>query len=86
MRTDAAATVDAALDLARLRADVLSGRVVEIRKAARLSQTEVANAVGTVRSTVCSWEQRRRLPRGDLARRYAGVLAALARQQEGRRG
>ena len=70
-----------ALDLSQLRADVLSGRAVAIRKRAQLSQTEMAAAVGTVRATVCSWEQRRRLPRGELARRYAGVLAALDRQQ-----
>ena len=80
------APLDTALNLAQLRADVLSGRAQSIRKRARLSQDELAAAIGTVRSTVCSWEQQRRLPRGDLARRYSAVLVALERQQRERGG
>lgn len=67
---------DAAVTLARLRADVASGRVREIRERARLSQSEVAEGVGVERSTVAQWEAGR-MPRGDHAARYAALLARL---------
>lgn len=76
----AVAPVDRALSLTRMREDLISGRARSVRVSARLSQGELAAAVGTVRSTICAWEQHRRLPRGELALRYAAVLAALERR------
>lgn len=79
----AIARLDRALTLAQMREAIISGRARRVRLSAHLSQAELAAAVGTVRSTICSWEQGRRLPRGDLAARYAAVLAALDRRGQG---
>ena len=49
---------DAAVTLARLRADVVSGRAREIRERSRLSQAEVAEAVGVSQPTVGAWLER----------------------------
>ena len=79
----ASAAAEPILDLAKLREDVLSGKAAAIRRSSFVSQAELAESIGTVRSTVCSWEQRRRLPRGELARRYGRVLALLERRLGG---
>jgi DNA-binding transcriptional regulator YiaG len=70
-------TVNDAMALAQLRADVVSGRVREIRERARLSQPEIAQAIGTSATAVSQWEAGRRLPRGPAALRYAALLDEL---------
>jgi transcriptional regulator with XRE-family HTH domain len=70
-------SADSAVALARLRADMASGRAREVRERARLSQAEVAEAVGVTQPTVAGWESGRRKPHGDRAARYADLLARL---------
>ena len=72
-----ALAADDAVILARLRADVASGRVRQVRERARLSQPEIAQAIGTSATAVSQWEAGRRLPRGPAALRYAALLAEL---------
>jgi DNA-binding transcriptional regulator YiaG len=66
-----------AMVLARLRADVISGRVRQIREQAHLSQPEIAHAIGTSSTAVSQWEAGRRMPRGPAALRYAALLDEL---------
>jgi len=74
-------TATDALDLARIRQAVASGQAREVRRRARLSQAEVAKAIGSSREAVAAWEGRRRLPQAaDLGRRYLALLDALERQ------
>ncbi len=75
-------SADSAVTLARLRADVASGRAREIRELARLSQAEVAEAVGVTQPTVAAWEGGRRRPHGERAARYADLLARLEQAEE----
>lgn len=79
-------SADSAVTLARLRADVASGRAREVRERSRLSQAEVAEAVGVTQPTVAGWEAGRKMPHGERAARYADLLARLeqAEQQEER--
>jgi len=49
-----------------------------IRQRAKLSQAEVAAAVGVDGPTVCRWESGSRTPRQPAADRYAALLASLA--------
>lgn len=60
--------------LVEAREAVETGRGRELRELARLSQVEVAGAVGVAPPTVNRWENRRCLPRGRNAARYAEVL------------
>ena len=66
-----------AMVLARLRADVISGRVRQIRERARLSQPEIAQAIGTSATAVSQWEAGRRIPRGPAELRYTALLVEL---------
>lgn len=75
-------SADSAVTLARLRADVASGRAREVRERARLSQAEVAEAVGVTQPTVAAWEAARRMPHGERAARYADLLARLENAEE----
>jgi DNA-binding transcriptional regulator YiaG len=68
---------DAVVALARLRADMASGRARAIREHARLSQAEAARAVGAAQNTVTDWESGRRRPRGEVAAAYAALLGRL---------
>jgi DNA-binding transcriptional regulator YiaG len=54
-----------------------SGRAVEIRKAARLSQGEVAAFCGVDPAAVSRWESGQRSPRGAAAIRFARLMRAL---------
>lgn len=65
------------LAVAQVRADAASGRAREIRERARLSQQEVADALRVHWTTVAHWEAGRRVPRGDVAARYAELLWQL---------
>lgn len=64
------------LAIAQLRADVLSGRARSIRERARLSQADVARALGVDQPTVARWEAGRP-PRREHAARYAELLWQL---------
>jgi DNA-binding transcriptional regulator YiaG len=69
--------VQEVLALAQLRADLVSGRARAIRERARLTQPELARAVGVSQSAVTQWEAGRRVPRGEAAARYARFLHEL---------
>jgi DNA-binding transcriptional regulator YiaG len=73
---------DAITDLTpvvRARRALKSGRAIEIRLAAGLSQSEIATALGVSQAAVCRWEAGERRPRGDAARRYGQLLDVLER-------
>jgi DNA-binding transcriptional regulator YiaG len=58
------------------------GLAADIRRRAGVSQGDVARALGCTKGAVSLWESGRRVPRGELGRRYAAVLAQLS-QKEG---
>jgi DNA-binding transcriptional regulator YiaG len=66
--------------LARVRELAASGRARELRLAARLSQTEIADACGVAPSLVSRWESGRRRPRGRAAHIYVAILDAAERE------
>jgi transcriptional regulator with XRE-family HTH domain len=62
--------------LARVRTDPPAvARAVRAR--ARLSQAEIAAACGVTPAAVSRWEAGNRKPRGEAARRYAGLIEIL---------
>ena len=65
------------LAIAQVRADMASGQARIIRERARLSQSEMARAIGVHWTTVAHWESGRRVPRGPTAARYAEMLGQL---------
>jgi transcriptional regulator with XRE-family HTH domain len=65
--------------LQTLRERTTSGQAREIRKAARLTQSDIARSVGVTFSTLSRWESGERLPRGEAALRYAALLDRLAK-------
>lgn len=65
------------LQISSARQAAKSGEASEIRRAAGLSQAEVASVVGVTASAVSRWEGGDRLPRGMRARRYAVLLDSL---------
>lgn len=65
------------LELSRVRDAVLSGRAIELRETARLTQGEIARAIGVSPAAVSRWEAGERSPRGEPARRYGALLDAL---------
>lgn len=73
-----ATTMNEVLAVAQLRADLASGRARAIRERARLSQADVALALGTDQATVARWEAGR-MPRREQAARYAEFLWQLDR-------
>lgn len=68
--------VDEVLILAQLRADLASGRARQIRENARLSQADIARALGTNVPTVTRWEGGV-CPRRENAIKYATLLRQL---------
>jgi DNA-binding transcriptional regulator YiaG len=56
---------------------------IDLRRQAAVSQEDVASALGVTRSAVCRWERGARVPTGDRAERYLGLLRQLI--EEGRR-
>lgn len=73
------ATIDDTILLAQVRSWCRNGRARAIRKAAAMTQPELARACGVDYSTVSSWETGRRVPRhGTGAMTYARLLALLA--------
>jgi DNA-binding transcriptional regulator YiaG len=65
--------------IARARRLVKSGQARAIRKAARLSQRELAEGAGVTRVAVSKWEAGERLPRGESAVKLVLLLDELAR-------
>jgi transcriptional regulator with XRE-family HTH domain len=64
--------------LSQARRKAQDGRACELRIAAGLSQSEVAATVGVTSAAISHWENGRRVPRGQAARRYAQLLDSLA--------
>lgn len=54
-----------------------------LRQAAKLSLRDVAEAIGVTHGAVSYWESGSRVPRGDVAERYAAFLRALRSQMAG---
>jgi transcriptional regulator with XRE-family HTH domain len=66
-----------ALLVAEARLALRSGRASEIRRAAGLSQIEVAAVCGVADATYCRWESGERAPRAEAAIRLGRFLRAL---------
>jgi DNA-binding transcriptional regulator YiaG len=67
-----------ALEIARARDLVRTGRAQAIRVSAGLSQGDIARTLKVWTSTVRRWESGERVPRGEIAKRYAKLLRDLA--------
>lgn len=63
--------------VAEVRRAVANGEARTIREAARVSQSEVAEAVGVSQACVSLWESGDRVPTGQAARNYARLLRKL---------
>jgi DNA-binding transcriptional regulator YiaG len=68
------------VDLMDARDAARSGRGARIRRAASLSQGDLARACGVDVSTISRWESGERRPSGDAGRAYARVLRAVAKE------
>jgi transcriptional regulator with XRE-family HTH domain len=67
-----------AVEIARARELVRSGRARVIRERAGLSLSEMARSTGDNVSTIARWEAGERSPRGEVAKRYARLLRELS--------
>ena len=65
--------------LARLRFLTKSGEARTIREAAQLALSDIAQSIDADPSSVGRWERGERLPRGDVALRYARLLERLSK-------
>jgi len=63
--------------LSRLRRLAADGTTRQVREDNLLSLTDVASALGITKATLSKWERGLQTPRGEPARRYAELLAAL---------
>jgi transcriptional regulator with XRE-family HTH domain len=70
-------TEEEALLIVAARAAGRSGRLRRVREAAGLSRQDIANAIGTSRANVESWEKGATRPRRESAIRLARLLIAL---------
>lgn len=70
---------DQLIMISRARKLLASGRARQIRRKARLSSEELAQAVGVARGTLSRWENGQSQPRGLYALRYAELLEELER-------
>jgi transcriptional regulator with XRE-family HTH domain len=68
------------MTIAQARADLASGAARDTRRAARLSQAEVAAELGVARSAVGHWESGRSIPSAEHALAYGRLLRQLARK------
>jgi DNA-binding transcriptional regulator YiaG len=66
-------------ELVRVRRLTRSGEAREIRERARLSQQEIATALGVSAAAIHFWETNERRPRGEAALRYGELLQSLDR-------
>jgi len=64
--------------LMEAREAALSGRAARLRRAAGLSQREVARAVGVTAGCITRWENGERRPTGKVAVEYGRVLREIA--------
>jgi len=74
-------TTTTAERLSHLRALTQSGEARTIREGARLALSDIAHSIGADASSVGRWERGERLPRGEVALRYARLLERLAKAQ-----
>jgi len=58
-----------------------TGRAKEIRETARLSQAEVAEALGVRQCSISFWESGRHVPRRETALRYHRLMRAIERRE-----
>ena len=65
-------------DVARIRADLASGRARQARKAAGVRQSEMAIALGVSQGAVSLWESGQRVPRAEATLAYGRLLGRLA--------
>lgn len=70
---------DQLIMISRARKLLASGRARQIRRKARISSEELAQAVGVARATLSRWENGQSQPRGPYALRYAELLEELER-------
>lgn len=75
------ATTTVAERLSRLRALTQSGEARVIREHARLALSDIAQSINADPSSVGRWERGERLPRGEVALKYARLLERLAKSQ-----
>ena len=68
----------AAVEIARARDLIRTGRGRSIRERAGISRSELARSLGVDGSAVAKWESGSRAPRGEIARRYARLIDELA--------
>jgi DNA-binding transcriptional regulator YiaG len=67
--------------LSHLRALTQSGEARAIREQARLALIDIAQSINADPSSVGRWERGERLPRGEVALKYARLLERLAKSQ-----
>jgi transcriptional regulator with XRE-family HTH domain len=66
--------------ISEARRSAETGRGEGIRRAAKLSLSDIAAAIGVTPGAVGHWEKGRRRPSGDAARRYIRLLGILERE------
>jgi DNA-binding XRE family transcriptional regulator len=66
--------------IAQTQADLASGKAREARKAARVTQADLAEALGVSRQAVTGWESGQRVPSSAHALAYGRLLRQLARR------
>lgn len=66
-----------ALEISLARKLAATGEARRLRQAAGLSLYDLARDLGVTAGTVSRWETGNRVPRGDAAARYAGLLGEL---------
>lgn len=64
-------------EVARTRSLIATGAAGSIRRAARLSLSDVADSLGVDVATVWRWEHNQRTPRAEVALRYGRLLDRL---------
>jgi DNA-binding transcriptional regulator YiaG len=72
-------TITIAERLTHLRELTQSGEARAIRERARLALSDIGQSIGADPSAVGRWERGERLPRGDVALRYARLLERLSK-------
>ena len=70
--------------LSEAREAARSGRGLRVRRAAGLSQPEVADFCGVSRACIARWEHGDRRPRGAAALRWIRLLRTLEDTRDGR--
>src|SRR5262245_10688701 len=73
------------LSLVSARRSLASGEVCELRRRARLTQSELARAIGGSPAAVSRWESQARRPRGANAERLARIVELLERATQERK-